>query len=161
MNRWRHRLRLTDSNFNKRGHCTIFFRLSNAKIVSITISCNGILAHTHHIITARKRSLGQGDIFSSVCQEFCPQGGLPQCMLGYHPPGTRLPPGSDTPRPGTPRPSTPLRSASWEIRSRSGRYASYWNAIFFVFVFSLYTCKNILKTTMSIRHLSQNMPNCW
>ena len=26
-------------------------------------------------ITARKRSLGQGNIFSSMCQEFCPQGG--------------------------------------------------------------------------------------
>ena len=27
-------------------------------------------------ITARKRSLGQGNIFRSVCQEFCPQGGV-------------------------------------------------------------------------------------
>ena len=27
------------------------------------------------VITARKRSLGQGNIFRSVCQEFCPQGG--------------------------------------------------------------------------------------
>ena len=70
------------------------------------------------IITARKRSLGQGNIFSSVCKEFCSQwgggGGLPQCMLGYHTPGTRHPlqqtsPGADTPRtrhhpsgPGTP-----------------------------------------------------------
>ena len=27
-----------------------------------------------HIITARKRSLGQGNIFTSVCQEFCSQG---------------------------------------------------------------------------------------
>ena len=27
------------------------------------------------IFTARKRSLGQGNIFRSVCQEFCPQGG--------------------------------------------------------------------------------------
>ena len=27
------------------------------------------------IFTARKRSLGQGNIFTSVCQEFCPQGG--------------------------------------------------------------------------------------
>ena len=26
-------------------------------------------------ITARKRRLGQGKIFRSVCQEFCPQGG--------------------------------------------------------------------------------------
>ena len=30
------------------------------------------------IITARKRSLGQGNIFTSVCQEFCSQGdGVP------------------------------------------------------------------------------------
>ena len=41
------------------------------------------------IFTARKRSLGQGNIFSNVCQEFCPPGGggeegggLLQCMLG-------------------------------------------------------------------------------
>ena len=27
------------------------------------------------IITARKRSLGQGNILSSVCQGLCPQGG--------------------------------------------------------------------------------------
>ena len=27
------------------------------------------------IITVRKRSLGQGNIFRSVCQEFCPHGG--------------------------------------------------------------------------------------
>ena len=64
--------------------------------------------------------LGQGNIFSSVCQEFCTQGGLPYCMLGYHPskdqipPGTRHPPGPDTPRPDTapgtrhpPGPDTP------------------------------------------------------
>ena len=38
------------------------------------------------------------------------------------------PPGADT----TPRPGTPLRSACWEIRSTSGRYASYWNAILLV-----------------------------
>ena len=28
------------------------------------------------VFTARKRSLGQGNIFRSVCQEFCPQGGM-------------------------------------------------------------------------------------
>ena len=33
-------------------------------------------------------TFGQGNIFSSMCQEFCPQGGcLPHCMLGYTPPG--------------------------------------------------------------------------
>ena len=39
-----------------------------------------------HLFTARKQSLGQGNIFRSVCQEFYPQGGgMPQCMRGYHP----------------------------------------------------------------------------
>ena len=36
------------------------------------------------VFSARKRSLGQGNIFRSVCQEFCPQGGVPDQV---HPPG--------------------------------------------------------------------------
>ena len=31
--------------------------------------------HLIVIFTARKRSLGQGNIFTSVCQEFCSRGG--------------------------------------------------------------------------------------
>ena len=36
------------------------------------------------IITARKRSFGQGNIFTSMCQEFCPRGGgvIPACIAG-------------------------------------------------------------------------------
>ena len=34
------------------------------------------------LVTACKRSLGQGNIFSSVCQEFCPLGGIPACLAG-------------------------------------------------------------------------------
>ena len=34
-----------------------------------------VLWEVFALITARKRSLGQGYIFRSVCQEFCPQGG--------------------------------------------------------------------------------------
>ena len=52
---------------------------------------------THSIVTAATK-LGQGNIFTSVCQEFCPQGGggcLPQCMLGY----TTPPPRADNPPP--------------------------------------------------------------
>ena len=59
--------------------------------------------------------LGQGNIFTSVCQEFCPQGGcLPQCMLGYttppgpdpHPPPDQAhtPPGSTQHPPGSRHP---------------------------------------------------------
>ena len=47
------------------------------------------------IITASKRSLGQGNIFRSVCQEFCLQGG--GRVPGQVPPKTRYPP-----EPGTP-----------------------------------------------------------
>ena len=89
---------------------------------------------------------GQGNIFSSGCQEFCSWGGLPQCMLGYDtpqkqtpqkqtPPRSRPPPWKQSPRKQTPpeaeplEADTPLRSAYWEIRSTSGRYAFYWNAI--------------------------------
>ena len=55
------------------------------------------------VFTARKRSLGQGNIFSSVCQEYSVhRGGLPQCMLGYHPPGADTPPTRHPPGPSTP-----------------------------------------------------------
>ena len=45
------------------------------------------------IINVRKRSCQKVMFFSPVCQSFCSQGGLPQCMLGYNPPpraGTTL-----------------------------------------------------------------------
>ena len=60
------------------------------------------------------------------------EGGLPQCMLGYHPPRSRPPLGADPPSPRSRH--HPLRPdpLPWEadssIRSTSGRYASYWNA---------------------------------
>ena len=122
-----------------------------------------------YIFTARKRSLGQGNIFSSMCQEFCSQGGsasvhagIPpspppphppdQAPLGADPPGPGTVPGPDTPPgPGTTAPQTrhptpPRSSACWEIRSTSGRYASYWNAILFVQI--LTGVLNIMKWTM-------------
>ena len=74
-------------------------------------------------VTARKRTLGQGNIFRSVCQEFCPQWGevcLSACW--------------DT-TPGTWQ-APPQSRACWEIRSTSGRYASYWNA----FLYQEYFC---------------------
>ena len=116
-------------------------------------------------VTARKRSLGQGNIFIGVCQEFCSQGGsLPQCMLGCHPPGadTLSPPGADTPPPREqthhppgsrhttppgadtppPREQTPRSRAFYEIRSTRGRYASYWNAFLFSFVLFFEDCRH-------------------
>ena len=104
------------------------------------------------VITARKRSLGQGNIFTPVCHSVHRAVGLPQWMMGYTlgpgtppgpgtpldqaPPWTRHPPRTRHPQtrhplgPGTPpRPGTPQCRACWEIRSVCGWYTSYWNAI--------------------------------
>ena len=55
------------------------------------------------LITARKRSLGQGDIFSSVCHELCKQGGSVSVHAGIHPPPEANTPGSSHPRPDSPQ----------------------------------------------------------
>ena len=95
-----------------------------------------------YIVTARKWSLGQGNIFISVCQEFCPQGGvcLSACLDTTPlpgPPGTRHPPEQATlwsrhptpgtryphhPLAGTPRPGTPPPGA--EHARRYGQQAT-------------------------------------
>ena len=52
--------------------------------------CRSVLSRAKHceeIFTARKRSLGQGNIFTSVCQEFCSQGGRVPGPGGYLVPG--------------------------------------------------------------------------
>ena len=68
------------------------------------------------LITTRKRSLGQGNIFSSVCQEFCsggstwagtPQAGTP--LLGRYTPPGRYPPGQVHP---------PGRYTPWQVHPR-------------------------------------------
>ena len=67
------------------------------------------------VITACKRSLGQGNIFTSTCQEFCSQGGGVCSGCG----GVR---GSGPGGCGDPPPDGYC----------CGRYASYWNALLIV-----------------------------
>ena len=76
------------------------------------------------------------------------------------PPGSRHPPGTDTPRsrhpqeqtpPGTdnpPKSKPPCHSACWEIWAISGRYVSYWNAYLFETIVEdsiLYLIREIVK----------------
>ena len=114
-------------------------------------SCSLWFMFSACFFTVRKRSLGQGNIFRSVCQEFCPQGGSTWAgtpppgpgtpLARYTPPGQVHPQTRYTPRPGTPHPTPDqvhppnqvLCSACWEIRAPSGRYASYWNAFMLIF----------------------------
>ena len=60
------------------------------------------------IITARKRSLGQGNIFSSVCQEFCSRGGVCLSTCWDTPPWDQASPRADTPRDQAPPGADPL-----------------------------------------------------
>ena len=88
--------------------------------------------------------LGQGNVFTGVCDSVHRGGGLRQGDLPLAgrpprqgdppgrenpPPAGRIPSGKETPPPGRPppagRPPLPI------IRSMSGRYASYWNAFLF------------------------------
>ena len=69
------------------------------KAVCLAIVCNMLCA----LVTARKRSLGQGNIFSSVCQEFCSLGGSASVHVGIPPPpGADTPPEADLPWEQTP-----------------------------------------------------------
>ena len=108
---------------------------------------------TMHWFLPPTNKLGQGYVFTHVCDSVH-RGSLPQCMLGY-PPGADTPtPGADTPTPGADTPwsktsprsrppksshppgaDTPRSSACWEIRTTSGRYASYWNVYLLKYFF--------------------------
>ena len=106
-----------------------------------------------YFFTARKRSLGQGNIFAPVCHSVqggstwagtppppgmypLPRAGTPP--LGMCTPWQLHPAWAGTPRlgrytPGQVHPPTHLQSsACWEIRATSGRYAAYWNAFLFI-----------------------------
>ena len=81
--------------------------------------------------------LGQGYVFTRVCDSV-QSGGSASVHAGI-PPWEQAPPGSRNPPLGADPPWRPaarhagiaplLRSACWEKRSTSGRYASHWNAI--------------------------------
>ena len=74
--------------------------------------------------------LGQGYVLTRVCDSVH-SGGSASVHAGIPPP---------------PGPDTPPSRACWKIRSTSGRYASYWNAILFDHIFqqfiSLHKGKN-------------------
>ena len=96
----------------------------------VGISCSHFLSFVSFIITARKRSLGQGNIFSSMCQEFCLQGGSASVHAGIlHPlgPGTPTPqtdilPWSRHPSLGPGTPSSPQRKPPWTRHLPWSRY---------------------------------------
>ena len=100
----------------------------------------------HRFVTARNEVAKVMFLHVSVC----PQGGLPQCMLGYNPPPPRSKHPKDQPSRSrnTPPEQAPPRTRPTPEpdphRSRlppptdgcyCGRYASYWNAFLLEIIF--------------------------
>ena len=88
-----------------------------------------------------QRSLGQGCIFTGVCDSVH-RGGSASVHAGIpHPPSRQPPRTSHPPRtrhPPDQAPPPPRSSRAYlEIRSTSGRYTSYWNAILYFPNFAL------------------------
>ena len=96
-----------------------------------------------HIFTARKRNLGQCNVFTPVCQSFCSQGGSASGEGGLHPVG------------GGGQRAPPL--GYYGIQSTSGLYASYWNAFFFQFL-DVWLHSGVYVYTA---HLYQRSRHCW
>ena len=129
--------------------------------------------NTPPIITARKRT-GQGNIFTPVCHSVHMGVCLSACWDNTTPPpADQAPPRADTPLgPGTPQeqtprtrhpplgadtpqtrhlplsrhPRPPRSRACRKIRSTSGQYASYWNAIL-LYIVSFFLCLETLGFT--------------
>ena len=73
--------------------------------------------------------LQKGYVFTSVCQEFCPQEGSVVHPLGRPPIGRHTPLGRHTQWADTPPVQTPPGQTHPQADGYcSGRYASYWNA---------------------------------
>ena len=87
------------------------------------------------LVTARKRSLGQGNIFTPVCYSVHGGSTWAGTPHGRHTPLAGILPWAGTPRlaathpwAGTPPPAGTPPAMHAGIRSTSGRYVSYWNA---------------------------------
>ena len=134
-----------------------FLRNNYEKKLQLTIlKCADNSKTLVHIFTGRNEVVAKVIVLHLSVILFTGEG-LPQCMLGYHPPGSRHPlgagthpweqvhPGAATPQEQAfdssrhpPGAGTPPRSrhplSPHGIRSMSGWYASYWNAFLFPMV---------------------------
>ena len=92
--------------------------------VQINLEQTFFLLCTSNLITARKRRLGQANIFTSVCHSFCLGGvGFPACITGHMTRGS-----AQHPLPGCrPPPLRPRHMGYYVKQSTSRQYASYWN----------------------------------
>ena len=115
------------------------------QIAYLRENCLILIYGTGIFITARKRGLGQGNVFTGVCLStgecVCTSGSRAVCASvsrgvcasgsgGVHTPPPRTPQDTHPPIHTPPDTQTSLDThAHAHTRSRGGRYASYWNAV--------------------------------
>ena len=111
------------------------FRHIEIDLLSIHRECINV----HDILLLPATKLGQGYIFTGVCDSVQTSGGAGGSASVH----AGIPP-CQRPRPPSlaRRPPCALHAAP-EIRSTSGRYASYWNAILFQTIFCAKNCATI------------------
>ena len=98
-----------------------------------------------HTFLPAATKLGQGNIFTRVCQEFCPQGGgvsASQCMLGYIPRG-RSPPGPDPPGEDPPGKQTAAYGQRAAGTHPTGMHSCF-NCVVILKTFIFVTCDDFL-----------------
>ena len=130
--------------YDDSGHWHDLYRLRcfRHKIGARMSPYTGFFSKRPQIITARKRNLGQRNVFTSVCDSVQRGGGVADTPSRQTPQADTL--YADTPLPA--RQTTPGRlsrqtpprqapSRNQEDSHRSGWYASYWNA-FLLRIFS-------------------------
>ena len=95
------------------------------------------------LVTTRKLSLGQGNIFTGVCHFFCPQGegvGFPACISGQMSGGGVCIQGEVGQTP--------------HLNLDGGRYACYWNAFLCNNVFALMHMNSVPFCMQSVNSCS-------
>ena len=103
---------------------TFFIRTSDYLSAYLPV-CLSFRLFVAFIFTARKRSLGQGNVFTPVCHSVNGRGVYPNMQwAGVYP---RIQCGRGVCDQGVTRGYTPPPP----VRSTSGRYASYWNTFLF------------------------------
>ena len=108
--------------------------------------------HSNGLLSCYRPQRSWGKVIFSQASVILFTGGGGFCLSAFW---DTTPSRSGTP-PGT-RQAPPRSRAYWEIRSTSGRYASYWNAILFHRLFHCTACFTISFASSKEQHCTCNM----
>ena len=115
----------------------------SARFLAVCQKVHNAYSKLPWLVTVRKRSLGQGNVFKSMYQSFCSQGGLCMMSLPVWLPGSMFLPRGLCPRGSLSKGRSLSRGVSVQgvsirrspdrdpLQWTNGWYTSYWNAVLF------------------------------